>query len=74
MRFYRLKVNINAAHVCDTFNEQFQPEVVDDRKRRINWIMNVPDEGVLVGEKVRAYHVLFVWQSLTGRNVGIVAS
>lgn len=52
MRFYKLKVKGNAAQVATSFNEQFQPESVeDDRKHRRNWILKKPDEDVLVGKR-----------------------
>ncbi len=59
MRFYKLKVKGNAAQVATSFNEQFQPESVeDDRKHRRNWILKKPDEDVLVGKRVGLYHQL----------------
>lgn len=54
MRFYKLKVTGNAAQMATSFNEQFQPErVEDDRKQRRDWILKpTRADDVLVGIRV----------------------
>lgn len=56
MRFYKLRVTPNAAHIASTFNEQFKPELIQDYNDpyRVDWIRD-DSEDVLVGEKVRCH-------------------
>ena len=58
MRFYKLRVTPNAAHIASTFNEQFKPETIQEHNDpfRVDWITEPPDsEDVLVGEKVTKF-------------------
>ncbi|KZP09887.1 actin-like ATPase domain-containing protein [Athelia psychrophila] len=53
MRFYKLRVTQNAAHIASTFNDQWKPELIQDYNDpyRVDWIRD-DAEDVLVGEKV----------------------
>ncbi|KAF5387332.1 hypothetical protein D9757_005799 [Collybiopsis confluens] len=53
MRFYKLRVTPNAAHIASTFNAPFKPEIIAEHNDpyRIDWIAGSTDEDVLVGEK-----------------------
>ncbi|KIK61712.1 hypothetical protein GYMLUDRAFT_42744 [Collybiopsis luxurians FD-317 M1] len=53
MRFYKLRVTPNAAHIASTFNAPFKPEIIAEHNDpyRIDWIDSSSDEDVLVGEK-----------------------
>jgi actin-related protein 8 len=55
MRFYKLKVTPNAAHVASTFNEQFKPEIIHNHNDpfHVDWLTEPLDTNeVFVGEKV----------------------
>lgn len=53
MRFYKLKVVGNASRIASNFNERLEGEpVADNDSRRIDWIYEVPEDDVLIGEKV----------------------
>ncbi|KAL4250210.1 actin family protein [Abortiporus biennis] len=52
MRFYKLRVAVNAASVACPFNEQFKPEIIPEVNDpyQIEWITS-SDEEYLVGDK-----------------------
>ncbi len=54
MRFYKLRVTPNAAHVATTFNQSFQPEIIPGHNDsyQLEWIDQSCKEDVLIGEKV----------------------
>ena len=53
MRFYKLRVTMNAAGVATAFNEQFKPETIPETNDpyRVDWTTSSDDEYI-VGEKV----------------------
>ncbi|KAF8916271.1 hypothetical protein CPB85DRAFT_1290585 [Mucidula mucida] len=53
MRFYKLRVTPNAAHVATTFNQSFQPEIIPGHNDsyQLEWIDQSCKEDVLIGEK-----------------------
>ncbi|KDQ61367.1 hypothetical protein JAAARDRAFT_203897 [Jaapia argillacea MUCL 33604] len=54
MKFYKLRVTPTAASIASTFNEQFKPETIPEENDpfRVRWIMDPPQEQVLVGDNV----------------------
>lgn len=57
MRFYKLRVTPNAAAIASTFNEQFKPEIITSDPKQIQWLDDVEQADVVVGEEVRPISV-----------------
>ncbi|KAJ2934792.1 hypothetical protein H1R20_g2274, partial [Candolleomyces eurysporus] len=51
MRFYKLRVTPNAAAIASTFNEQFKPEIITSDPKQIQWLDNVEQADVVVGDE-----------------------
>jgi actin-related protein 8 len=54
MRFFKLRATPNATVISETFNKQFQPEVIPELNdaSRVEWIDSTSTEDVLIGDNV----------------------
>jgi actin-related protein 8 len=54
MRFFKLRATPNATAISETFNKQFQPEVIPELNdaSQVEWIDSTSTEDVLIGDNV----------------------
>lgn len=54
MRFFKLRATPNATVISETFNKQFQPEVIPEMNdfSEAEWIDHTSTEDVLIGDNV----------------------